>query len=101
VGTRYKDPEYPVWVVCSESHYSVLFCPEGSRAVAPTEPVIRLHYYDGLANQQEDIILTVDRHPAKPPPEGPDDNALIPPLDLVIRTKWRGAAVSWNVEPIL
>ena len=27
VGANYKNPKTPVWVVCSESHYSVLFSP--------------------------------------------------------------------------
>lgn len=26
VGDRLKTPETPIWVVCSESHYSILFC---------------------------------------------------------------------------
>lgn len=34
VGDLLKNPESPVWVVCSESHYSVLFCP--SRSIVPT-----------------------------------------------------------------
>ena len=25
VGKYYKQPRYPIWVVCSESHFSVLF----------------------------------------------------------------------------
>ena len=25
VGSNLKDPEYPIWVVCSESHFTVLF----------------------------------------------------------------------------
>ncbi|CAN0493926.1 unnamed protein product, partial [Hapterophycus canaliculatus] len=30
VGDRLKSPVNPIWVVCSESHYSVVFCPDGS-----------------------------------------------------------------------
>lgn len=25
VGSHYKEPRFPIWVICSESHYSVLF----------------------------------------------------------------------------
>ena len=25
VGVNYKNPNYPIWVICSESHFSVLF----------------------------------------------------------------------------
>ena len=28
VGSYLKSPAYPVWVVCSESHFSVLFSTE-------------------------------------------------------------------------
>lgn len=105
VGAHLKTPTAPVWVVCSESHYSVLFLPPhaviDSRSGEVSGDSFDLHYYDGLANQQESVILTVDRYPSKPPPAGPDDDKLIPPLDLVVRTKWAGAAVKWSGDPIL
>ncbi|KAH8069385.1 DUF4205-containing protein [Aureococcus anophagefferens] len=42
-----------------------------------------------------------DDHVRKPPDPN-DDRALIPPLDLVVRSKWPNAAVDWNdTEPIL
>jgi len=98
VGSYYKEPDHAIWVVCSESHYSVLFQPDG---VTGESPMFGLHYYDGLVNQQEVTILTVDLYPSKPPPDKPDDSQLIPPLDLVVRTKWPGAGVIWNIDPIL
>lgn len=101
VGAHLKSPTAPVWVVCSESHYSVLFLPPHATAGEESGDTFDLHYYDGLANQQESIVLTIDRHPSKPPPAGPDDDKLIPPLDLVVRTKWAGAAVKWSGDPIL
>ena len=111
VGTRLKRPAAPVWVVCSESHYSVLFSLEACRCAAvgegaatggSTRTPFDVHYYDGLANQDEPIVLTVDPTPATQQPGADDDGDLIPPLDLVVRTKWRGAAVDWNgTDPIL
>ncbi|XP_043985379.1 probable ubiquitin carboxyl-terminal hydrolase MINDY-4 isoform X2 [Gambusia affinis] len=60
-----------------------------------------LYYYDGLANQQEEIRLTVavgklaQKHHQV-------DADLIPPLELCIRTRWKDASVNWNeTEPIL
>lgn len=100
VGDHYKQPEVPIWVVCSESHYSVLFLPQSSSSQQALGQRFDLHYYDGLANQEEDIILSVDRLPVKAPPAKPDDSQLIPPMDLVIRTRWPGAAVTWNGDPI-
>lgn len=61
VGVYLKTPQYPIWVVCSESHFSVLFCLQ--RELLTNEDkglkVFDLYYYDGLANQQEEIRLTV------------------------------------------
>ncbi|ELK12634.1 hypothetical protein PAL_GLEAN10021887 [Pteropus alecto] len=60
VGCFLKTPRFPIWVVCSESHFSVLFSlqPELLRDWR-TERLFDLYYYDGLANQQEQIRLTV------------------------------------------
>ena len=101
MGKNYKEPQFPVWVICSESHYSVLFAVEASSADVSSKQCFDLWYYDELANQQEVIILSLDQKPSKAPPAGPDDSQLIPPLDLVIRTKWPGTQVSWNIDPIL
>lgn len=61
-----------------------------------------------LPFSQKVIRLTVDqRHDGgdrAPPPTTDDEanGALVPPLDLVIRTRWPGAAVDWNgSDPIL
>jgi len=103
VGRHYKEPEVPVWVVFSESHYSVLFgldlelsqSAEGGRSRD-------IFYWDGLAKQREEIMLTVLSEHDEELPDQNDPHALIPPLDLVCRTKWRGAMVDWNgAEEIL
>ena len=68
-------------------------------------------YYDGLANQEQPIKLTlstmqqssglakhdqIDSHLHK------SEDALIPPLEHVLHTKWPTAAVVWTgCEPIL
>ena len=89
VGERLKNPAYPIWVVCSESHFTVLF----SEELDLTSAYLELHYYDGLARQDAPIRLTV--HPGQ---EGRGGG----PLELTIRTKWSGANVDWNgSEPIL
>ncbi|XP_035554268.2 probable ubiquitin carboxyl-terminal hydrolase MINDY-4 isoform X2 [Canis lupus dingo] len=85
VGCFLKTPKFPIWVVCSESHFSVLFSLQLEllrdwRA----ERLFDLYYYDGLANQQEQIRLTVDTTQTVPEDK---DNDLIPPLELCIRTR--------------
>uniref|UniRef100_A0AAR2JF91 Ubiquitin carboxyl-terminal hydrolase MINDY n=1 Tax=Pygocentrus nattereri TaxID=42514 RepID=A0AAR2JF91_PYGNA len=60
VGSYLKTPRFPLWVVCSESHFSVLFSLYEDLASSPWSPrEFDLYYYDGLANQQEPIRLTV------------------------------------------
>ncbi|XP_053323920.1 probable ubiquitin carboxyl-terminal hydrolase MINDY-4 [Spea bombifrons] len=100
VGSYLKTPRYPIWVVCSESHFSVLFCLRKELMNDwRIERRFDLYYYDGLANQQEEIRLTVDTADAYS--EDPE-NDLIPPLECCIRTKWKGAGIDWNgTEPIL
>ncbi|XP_070472254.1 probable ubiquitin carboxyl-terminal hydrolase MINDY-4 isoform X2 [Equus przewalskii] len=86
VGCFLKTPRFPIWVVCSESHFSVLFSlqPELLRDWR-TERLFDLYYYDGLANQQEQIRLTVDTTQTVPEDR---NNDLVPPLELCIRTKF-------------
>uniref|UniRef100_A0ABM5GMP4 Ubiquitin carboxyl-terminal hydrolase MINDY n=1 Tax=Pogona vitticeps TaxID=103695 RepID=A0ABM5GMP4_9SAUR len=100
VGCYLKTPKLPIWLVCSESHFSVLFClTKDLLGDWRAERRFDLFYYDGLANQQEEIRLTVDT--SRPYVEDKDDD-LTPPLEHCIRTKWKGAVVSWNgTEPIL
>ncbi|XP_051466354.1 probable ubiquitin carboxyl-terminal hydrolase MINDY-4 isoform X1 [Apus apus] len=100
VGCYLKTPKYPIWLVCSESHFSVLFCLEKDLLCDwKTERRFDLYYYDGLANQEEEIRLTVDTTQTCTEDK---ENDLTPPLEHCIRTKWQGAVIDWNgTEPIL
>ncbi|XP_052663891.1 probable ubiquitin carboxyl-terminal hydrolase MINDY-4 isoform X4 [Harpia harpyja] len=100
VGGYLKTPKYPIWLVCSESHFSVLFCLEKDLLGDwKTEQRFDLYYYDGLANQEEEIRLTVDTTQMCTEDK---ENDLTPPLEHCIRTKWQGAVIDWNgTEPIL
>ncbi|KAM6101991.1 putative ubiquitin carboxyl-terminal hydrolase MINDY-4 isoform 2-T2 [Theristicus caerulescens] len=100
VGCYLKTPKYPIWLVCSESHFSVLFCLEKDLLGDwKTERKFDLYYYDGLANQEEEIRLTVDTTQMCTEDK---ENDLTPPLEHCIRTKWQGAVIDWNgTEPIL
>ncbi|KAJ6659342.1 hypothetical protein lerEdw1_019213 [Lerista edwardsae] len=100
VGCNLKTPRFPIWLICSESHFSVLFCLHKELLGDwKSERRFDLYYYDGLANQQEEIRLTIDTSQTCVEDK---DNDLIPPLEHCIRTKWKGAVVNWNgTEPIL
>lgn len=62
--------------------------PRGLAANGPQDEVIRLTISPNSKNE--------------PLPDINDERLLIPPLDLVMRTKWTGCLVDWNgSEPIL
>lgn len=101
VGSRYKGPSSPVWVVCAESHYTVLFAVEPAVDPKDSDTTVDLYYFDQLARQCEPIRLTVQ--PKSLPGHlatGFEDSESM--IDRCIRTKWSEAAVDWNgSEPIL
>nr|CAB3263842.1 protein FAM188B-like [Phallusia mammillata] len=101
IGDYYKTPKYPIWVVCSESHFTVLFSLDRSIvANSKDSGPFDLIYYDGLANQDEFIQLTVN--PSFPVSNNCSSGDLVPPLEHCIRTKWPKATIDWNdTDPIL
>lgn len=109
VGPSLKNPALPVWVVCSESHFTVLFAQDG-RALQGALP-FDLYYYDELANQEHIIKLSVSKDPkggwtakvgSTMGDRGKCEGHNIPPLECVIETRWPGVKVDWNgTEPIL
>ena len=97
VGSRLKCPAHPIWLVCSESHFTVLWAENGDTS-ATSDPggELRLCYYDGLAGQEAPIVVTVV------PGAGPPDTQVTSSIEQCIRTKWPGASVDWNgAEKIL
>src|SRR5262249_32264792 len=92
VGKHYKSPLLPIWVVWSESHYSVLFGLERSIIDQTNGGKIDVIYYDELNNQSEEIRLTVNMNTA----HNSKDEIAESPIEECIRTKWTNAAVDWN-----
>eukprot|EP00798_Chlamydomonas_sp_ICE-L_P002615 gene2615-30938_t len=109
VGNSLKSPDLPIWVVCSESHFTVLFSND-VKSLQGRLP-FDLFYYDELANQEAPIRLSLKVDPrggwtAKVGDSfgdrGKCEGQNIPPLECVIETRWPGVAVNWNgSEPIL
>ena len=93
VGDFLKNPRVPIWIVCSESHYSILFS-TNSQLKPGNDGTFDLIYYDELARQEDDIILTVDPGKFKGPSASDNKNPV--PIEEVIRTKWLRANVGWN-----
>ena len=95
VGENLKTPLFPIWLVCSESHYSVLFSEHRGteKASLADRYPIHLNFYDGLNRQDQMIVLTVDCSVSRPMS---GDSDLVPPLEHCLRTKWTGALIDWN-----
>ena len=104
-----KRPVLPIWIVCSESHYSVIFSTDLSVATSssdPSQPAFDLIYYDELARQEDDIILTVtpgglSEGPEKKKVLGRKPKETTVPIDCVIRTRWQRANVCWNGRTVI
>eukprot|EP01105_Mastigella_eilhardi_P010764 TRINITY_DN249_c1_g1_i6.p1 TRINITY_DN249_c1_g1~~TRINITY_DN249_c1_g1_i6.p1 ORF type:complete len:671 (+),score=168.86 TRINITY_DN249_c1_g1_i6:348-2360(+) len=96
VGSNLKNSLLPIWVIYSESHYTVLFALQ-QLPLQPSEP-FDLYYYDQLANAGELYRLAVDTDKPRKPPR---DN-IVPPLESCIATKWGLCQVDWNgADPLL
>lgn len=103
VGCFLKTPRFPIWVVCSESHFSVLFSlqPELLQDWR-AERLFDLYYYDGLANQQEQIRLTIGVPPPRPSPRllgEPPHWARTPAPDAPAQGSPRTLQAHWSVGP--
>eukprot|EP00750_Incisomonas_marina_P017357 INCI20272.1.p1 GENE.INCI20272.1~~INCI20272.1.p1 ORF type:complete len:585 (-),score=95.94 INCI20272.1:81-1835(-) len=94
-GNNFKIPEHPIWVICSESHYSCFFSTQNKCLKDPSEP-FDLFFYDALARHEELPEMSVD--PTAGLKFGVEDGA---PLEKVLRTKWKGAKIEWETEAIL
>ena len=77
-GELYKKPDVNVWVICSESHYTVLFTMEKKEDL-DQKMVLELYFYDELASQENLYHLTVSRTKSVI-----DRSDIVPPLDDVI-----------------
>jgi len=100
VGQRLKGPMSPVWIVCAESHYTVLFSADSTVDPRDDKQVIDLFYFDQLGRQSDRIQLTV--RPQSLPTHletGFEESESM--IDKCIRTKWKAAGVDWNGTDVI
>lgn len=87
VGQNYKNPENEIYVINSESHYSVMFQKLSSHAGGTI-----YYYYDGLSNQETEIKLEIKNEREVINTESP--------LEKCIYTKWKGP-IEWTGSEVL
>ena len=126
VGDNLKRPRFPVWLVCSESHFSTLFVmpseattqsvgaadaaahawASGGTGIATLQPPVVLDYYDPIAAQEGRIQLRVgiprsgggwaSRLRGVHQERGTWQGNIIPPLECVIETLWPDVEITWH-----
>lgn len=89
VGDRLKHPTAGIWLVCAESHYSLLYADGPS-----DDDVVELRYIDQLMADEGEYHITLRRSNRVSPAKGM--------IEQCIRTRWQHYDISWNGrDPIL
>ncbi|KAF4755204.1 hypothetical protein FOZ62_026372 [Perkinsus olseni] len=92
VGEKLKHPTAGIWLVCAESHYSLLY------AIGPNvdSDVVELRYFDQLMADEGEYRITLRR---------PSRGTVEPPRGMIeqcLRTRWQHHDISWNGrDPVL
>ncbi|KRX05719.1 hypothetical protein PPERSA_09859 [Pseudocohnilembus persalinus] len=107
VGENLKTPIFPIWVICKEYHYSVVFSKDSRcNEMDKLSKKFDIIYYDELYDSEDRLLLTLsikednDQYNVfgkKIESNQDEDEDLIPMLELVLRTKWgKKLEVDWN-----
>ncbi|XP_071999129.1 inactive ubiquitin carboxyl-terminal hydrolase MINDY-4B [Engystomops pustulosus] len=101
VGSMLKTPKYPIWLCSINGAYSVLFGTNTSLLCDwKMEHIFDLYFYSGQPSQKKTAHLTVDTHShhweESYKIDESDHEKKFPSLEMVIRTKWEGAAINWH-----
>ncbi|XP_070610218.1 inactive ubiquitin carboxyl-terminal hydrolase MINDY-4B isoform X10 [Erythrolamprus reginae] len=101
VGSMLKTPKLPIWLCNINQTYSILF--SLNRLLLSDwkmEHLFDLYFYKGKPSQKKTVHLTIDTHShhweENHCVDDRDPNKRVPSLEMAIRTKWEGAAISWN-----
>ncbi|NXP81957.1 MIY4B hydrolase, partial [Ramphastos sulfuratus] len=96
-----RTPQVPIWLCSLCGRHGVLFSTDSLLLTCwRAERVFHLHFYSGQQEQTKPTQLTIDTHShhweedLREDPSSPGKRH--PPVEMVIRTKWAGATVSWN-----
>ncbi|EGR33827.1 UPF0526 protein, putative [Ichthyophthirius multifiliis] len=112
VGEYLKKPVFPIWVICKEYHYSVIFALDYRVCEIKNNGKFDIILYDELYNKDDRIIMTVSfkeqtennkRLFEKKDQDDKQDEDLVPLIEQVMKTKWgKNMVLDWNDSiPIL
>ncbi|XP_072477626.1 inactive ubiquitin carboxyl-terminal hydrolase MINDY-4B [Notamacropus eugenii] len=98
VGSMLKTPKFPIWLCNISGTYSILF--NDNKLLLSDwkmEHLFGLYFYTGHPSQKKAAYLTVDTHSHHWEEVQQNENHVPErPVEMVIRTKWKGASVHWN-----
>ncbi|KAM6160996.1 inactive ubiquitin carboxyl-terminal hydrolase MINDY-4B [Erethizon dorsatum] len=101
VGSMLKTPKFPIWLCNINGNYSILFCTNRQLLSDwKMERLFDLYFYSGQPSQGKPTCLTIDTHAhhwergQREDKQGPGRHCS--PVEMAIRTKWRGATIKWN-----
>ncbi|XP_036610143.1 inactive ubiquitin carboxyl-terminal hydrolase MINDY-4B [Trichosurus vulpecula] len=98
VGSMLKTPKFPIWLCSINGTYSILFS-DNKQLLSDwkMEHLFGLYFYTGHPSQKKAAYLTVDTHSHHWEEVQQNENHVPErPVEMVIRTKWKGASVNWN-----
>ncbi|XP_074048834.1 inactive ubiquitin carboxyl-terminal hydrolase MINDY-4B [Macrotis lagotis] len=98
VGSMLKTPKFPIWLCNINGTYSILFS-DNKLLLSDwkMEHQFGLYFYTGHPSQKKAAYLTVDTHSHHWEEDQHNENCVPErPVEMVIRTKWKGASVNWN-----
>lgn len=105
VGDFLKAPNFPIWVVCSESHFTVVFGLHRGDEVTSTadRKVVDLIYYDELGRQDEPVRIGIESSTASGHFfTSKNESGIVSPIEHCLRTKWTDAKITWKSgDPVL
>ncbi|CAF0916486.1 unnamed protein product [Adineta ricciae] len=105
VGSMLRTPKIPVWLICLNRRYAVLFSTNINLLNNWIyENYFQLHVYTGLKNQEGPCLLSIDtreQYPASIYGNFFEDNeAIIPEFVQLLHTRWPGCTIE-NGDEIL
>ena len=94
MGKNLKNPYYPIWIICKEFHYHVIFANHYLISQSSNIDKFDIVYFDGLYNCADRIVITLEKYPFGE--EVTTKAKDLPLIEQVMMTKWGERKSDWN-----